>query len=71
MVALKGSGRPTTSVNPFSSVMPILDDLLDLIGKKTTAEEIGGDSNEDIVVVVGHSDILRRRTLAGPVNETI
>lgn len=31
------------------SVMPILDDLLDLIGRQATATEIGGESNTDIV----------------------
>lgn len=33
----------------FTSVMPILDDLLEVIRKRAGAEEVGGDSNEDIV----------------------
>jgi hypothetical protein len=37
----------------FTSIMPVLDDLLDLIGKQATADEIGGGSNDDIVKKVG------------------
>lgn len=33
----------------FTSIMPVLDDLLDLIGKQATADEIGGGSNDEIV----------------------
>jgi hypothetical protein len=33
----------------FTSIMPILDDLLDLIGMQATSNEIGGGSNEELI----------------------
>jgi hypothetical protein len=33
----------------FTSIMPILDDLLDLIGMQATSNEIGGGSNGELI----------------------
>ena len=33
----------------FNSIMPVFDDLLNLIGKQATSNEVGGSSNEEIV----------------------
>jgi hypothetical protein len=41
-----GDGHQSSGI---ISIMPILDDLLDLIGRQATATEIGGESNADIV----------------------
>jgi hypothetical protein len=41
-----GHGHQSSGI---MSIMPVLDDLLDLIGRQATATEIGGESNADIV----------------------
>jgi len=33
----------------FNSIMPVFDDLLNLIGIQATSNEVGGSSNEEIV----------------------
>lgn len=43
------------------SVMPVLDDLLDLIGRQATSNDIVGDSNVDIVKKVRSAIFLGRR----------
>lgn len=54
MVSVDDTDTTRQDAVAFSSVMPILDDLLELISKKATAEEVGGDSNEEIVTVVSY-----------------
>lgn len=54
MVSIDDTGTSREDAATFSSVMPILDELLELIGKKATAEEVGGDSNDEIITVVGY-----------------
>lgn len=51
-----GNGREDGGSAPtYTSIMPILDDLLHLIGNKATAVEVGGDSNEAIVEKASHN----------------
>ena len=33
----------------FNSIMPVFDDLLNLVGNQATSNEVGGSSNEEIV----------------------
>lgn len=33
----------------FNSILPVLDDLLNLLGDQATSNEIGGGSNEEII----------------------
>lgn len=49
MVSAVDTGGKQGDEPTFSSIMPLLDDLLELIGQKATADEVGGDSNEDVV----------------------
>jgi hypothetical protein len=42
-----GSEKPQTT--GLISLMPVLDDLLDLIGRQATSNDIVGDSKVDIV----------------------
>jgi hypothetical protein len=57
-IEMDGSSQQATA---FTSIMPILDDLLDLIGRQATADEIGGGSNDDVVKKV----IIYRTTWLG------
>lgn len=64
MVSVDDADSARQETARYSSVMPILDDLLELVGKKATAEEVGGDSNEEIITAVSHShahEILAKR----------
>jgi len=57
MATTNDTDASSQQATAFTSIMPILDDLLDLIGKQATADEIGGGSNDEIVKKV---DIRRR-----------
>ena len=39
----------SSSAGAFNSIMPVLDDLLHLLGEQAISNEIGGGSNEEIV----------------------
>jgi hypothetical protein len=49
------SDRPAMA---FNSIMPVFDDLLNLIGAQATSNEIGGGSNEEIVKKVRLGDLV-------------